>query len=105
MPEYNIHPGDIMVMFKAAPGRVIDTVSSKGTVRGTVEDTVTVTESEQAILNLLTENPAYTYEDLMKRMHLGRKAIASRIKSLKNKGMIKRVGSDQSGHWQVKNLQ
>ena len=96
-PEYTINPGDIMIKFTASPDRLIRSVSRKGTEKGTER----VTESEQNLLDLLAEDPAYTYADLMRELKLGRKAVAARIKSLKDKGIIERIGSDTKGYWQI----
>ena len=62
-----------------------------------------VTEAEQKLLSLLLEDPAYTYAVLAKKLGVSRKTISSRIKSLKDKGILQRVGSDTKGHWQIKN--
>ena len=62
-----------------------------------------VTEAEQKLLSLLLEDPAYTYAVLAEKLGLSRKTISSRIKSLKDKGVLQRVGSDTKGHWQSKN--
>ena len=61
-----------------------------------------VTEAEQKLLSLLLEDPAYTYAVLAEKLGVSRKTISSRIKSLKDKGVLQRVGSDTKGHWQIK---
>ena len=62
-----------------------------------------VTEKEQEILSLLIEDPAYTYSALTDKLGISRKAVSLRIKSLKEKGIIKRIGSDKRGHWDINN--
>ena len=62
-----------------------------------------VTEAEQKLLSLLLEDPAYTYAVLAEKLGVSRKTISSRIKSLKYKGVLRRVGSDTKGHWQINN--
>nr|WP_304974178.1 hypothetical protein [uncultured Acetatifactor sp.] len=34
-------------------------------------------------------------------MNIGRKAVFGRMKRLKEKGVLKRVGSDKSGYWEI----
>ncbi len=60
-----------------------------------------VTETERAILTLLIEDPSYTYAILCEKTGMSRKTIAARIKSLKEKGIIKRIGSDFKGYWEI----
>ena len=62
-----------------------------------------MTEAEQELLMLLLEDPAYTYAVLANKLGVSRKTISSRIKSLKDKGIIQRIGSDTKGHWQINN--
>lgn len=101
VPEYDIHPGDIMIKFTAAPDRLVRSVSSIGTENGTEKSTERLTESELLLLNFLSEDPAYTYDDLSKRMKIGRNTVAARIRVLKDKGIIERVGSDTKGYWKI----
>jgi Predicted transcriptional regulator containing an HTH domain and an uncharacterized domain shared with the mammalian protein Schlafen len=97
VPEYTIHPGDIMVKFTAPKERVIRSKSGKVTERVTER----VTEGEKQVLMLLAEDPAYTHQTLADKLSVSRKTISSRIKSLKEKGIIKRIGSDTKGHWEI----
>ena len=45
--------------------------------------------------------PGYTMQQLAERLSLSRKPIASRLKKLKEKGDIEKVGSDCRGEWKV----
>ena len=103
LPEYTIHPGDIMIQFIAAEERIVRTSLDKVTEGVTEKVTEKVTEAEQKLLSLLLEDPAYTYAALAEKLGVSRKTISSRIKSLKDKGVLQRVGSDTKGHWQIKN--
>lgn len=91
-PEYTINPGDIMIKF-AAPKDWIVKVADRVTDR--------VTENEKKILELLTEDPGYTMMQLSEKLGVSRKTVASRLKKLKEHGLIERVGSDRSGYWKT----
>lgn len=100
MPEFTINPGDIMVKFTApddrivhGPGKVIDRVTEKVTER--------VTEKENEVIELLLIDPGYTYGDLAEILKVSRKTVSERIKLLKEKGVIERVGSDTKGYWKI----
>lgn len=86
-----------MIKFVAPKDRVVFGPSENGTVNGTV----TFTEKEWRILELLSENPAYTYQEIANRLNIGRKAVFGRIKKLKEKGLLERVGSDKYGYWKI----
>lgn len=66
MPEYTVHPGDIMIKFAGAEDRIVG-VTDKVTGEVTVS----------------------------------RKTVAMYLKSLKEKGFIKRVGTTRIGHWEI----
>lgn len=71
------------------------------TERVTVKVTEKVTEDEQQILFLLFEDPAYNYVTLAEKLNISRKTVSIRIKSLKEKGIIQRIGSDKKGYWEI----
>lgn len=60
-----------------------------------------VTEKERELLGLLLEDPGYTMLQLAEKMEISRKTVAARLKSLKEKGIIERVGSDRKGYWKI----
>ena len=95
-PEYTINPGDIMIKFTALEDRVI-----RVTERVTVKVTDTVTDKEQELLTLLTEDPGYTMPQLAERLSVSRKTVAARLKKLKEAGLIERIGSDRKGYWKL----
>ncbi len=91
-PEFVINPGDIMVKF---------TASSEQIVRRPAGVTEKVTEKELEVFELLQESPGYTYAELTDKLSVSRKTVSDRIKKLKDKGIIERVGSDTKGYWKV----
>ena len=63
--------------------------------------TVKVTVNQQKILNLLKQNPFKTQEELSKIIGIARKSIILNMKKLQEAGLIKRIGADKNGYWQV----
>ena len=63
--------------------------------------TVKVTQKVTVILNLIKENPFITQEELSEIVGIARKSIISNMKKLQENGLIKRVGADKNGYWQV----
>ena len=67
----------------------------------TVNDTVN--DTEKIILNLIKDNPSITISQLAKNTNKSRPTIARAIGSLKENGIIERVGSDKKGYWKILN--
>ena len=92
MPEYTINPGDIMIKF-TAPENYVAKVTDRVTEK--------VTDREQQVFNLLYEDPGFTATLMAERMGVSRKTKGEYLKSLRNKGIIERVGSDRKGYWRI----
>ena len=76
----------------------------KDTANDTVNDTVKVcnlSKAEEAVLAAVGLYPTYTYEKLAAYCNLSRPTVARAIKTLQNRQLIRRVGSDKTGHWEV----
>ena len=58
-------------------------------------------EVEQKILNILKKNLDMTYVDLSAKLNISRKTVSQKIKKLKERGVIVRVGSDKKGYWEI----
>ena len=66
------------------------------------EVTDRVTDKEIDVLKLLYENPKFTSANMASKLDVSRKTILNRLKSLKDKGVIERIGSDNKGYWKIK---
>lgn len=102
-PVYTINPGDIMIEFTAPEDRVIRSVTRKVTERVTEKVTDTLDEKSVRILELISEDPAYTSTAIAEKLSLSRKTVSQRLKELKEKGIIERIGSDRKGYWKITN--
>lgn len=72
---------------------VNDKVNDK--VNGKVNDKV------NELLKLLTIHPDYTVTELAAIFNVSRKTIAVRLKELKDRGLIERIGSSKKGFWKI----
>ncbi|MFP3153291.1 putative DNA binding domain-containing protein [Lachnospiraceae bacterium ZAX-1] len=66
----------------------------------TINDTIN--KSEQAILELIKGNDQFSVEELEEKIDKSRSTVLRALKSLREKGIIERSGSNKSGHWVVK---
>lgn len=65
------------------------------------EESLHVKSLSQMILNIIKKNPETTYQTLIQELDVSRETIRKTIKKLKNNGVIKRIGSDKTGHWDI----
>ena len=64
----------------------------------TVEKT---TRTVEKILKILSKTPSITVREMSEILGLSRRGVEEQIKSLKQKGVIRRIGPDKGGHWEV----
>ncbi|MCF0254089.1 MAG: winged helix-turn-helix transcriptional regulator, partial [Duodenibacillus sp.] len=104
LPEYTVHPNDVMVKFSAPEDRVVlgpRAVGEKAIDAIGERAGAKLTRGEKDVLRLLVEDPAFKYSDIAARIGMAEKTVYKWIKSLKQKGVIKRIGSDRAGRWNV----
>ena len=77
--------------------RVTDKVNEKVNERVNVH----VNERQRELLSYLVQDPGYTVSQLSEKMQVSRKTIAGYLKTLKDKGIIERIGSARNGHWEI----
>ena len=63
--------------------------------------TVKVTVNQRKIIEAIKNNPYVTQEELADIVGIARKNIIANMKKLQESGLIKRIGADKNGHWQV----
>lgn len=66
-------------------------------------DDYQLSNSEQKVLNILKDNKNTTISDLCKVLDIKQTTINKAIKSLKEKGILKRCGSNKTGSWIIIN--
>lgn len=91
-----VHPGcDNKLLQLDAQGQVsVPEGVQKSTQKGTQKST-------QKILELIAENPKVTTQEMADSLGIIRRAVAKHIKKLQEQGVIRRVGPDKGGHWEV----
>ena len=61
-------------------------------------------ESREKILALMEENPTITQSELASAIHISVKAVEKHLKKLREHGIIRRIGPDKGGRWEVLEL-
>lgn len=69
----------------------------------TVAEKVTkkVTENQQFIINKLSENPEITVAELSELLGISLRKTKENMRKLREAGLIRRIGPDKGGHWEV----
>jgi len=99
---------DIMIKFTApedriirTDGRLTDDHATEKTTRNVIKRITKAAVWEQAIIELILENPNYTTAELASELSVSRQMVSRRIKTLKDKGIIVRRGSPTKGYWEI----
>ena len=58
-------------------------------------------KSSQKILELISVSPSITISEIADRLGMTTRGVDKNIKRLKEQGVIRRVGPDKGGHWEV----
>lgn len=61
----------------------------------------TLNANEQAVLKLIAAAPKITKHEMKEKTSLSMSTVERTIKSLKEKGIIERVGSNKTGRWRI----
>ena len=76
--------------------------SLKNTIKGSQATRETTRETTRdRILVAIKANPIATALELSKLLNLTAKGVEWNLRKLKNDGLLKRVGPDFGGHWEV----
>jgi ATP-dependent DNA helicase RecG len=75
----------------------LDRVGEKGVEKG-VES---LKSNEKIIVDLIKGNRNISKKALMEQGKLTKKTVEYNISQLKKKGIIKRIGPDRGGHWEI----
>ena len=58
-------------------------------------------KTREAIILLITENPQITSMQMAERLGINRSAISKHLKRMQAEGVVRRIGPDKGGHWEV----
>ena len=119
MPHYQIDGNDFTVVFDAVEGTAKDGLIYKdnlnpgqntwdaecGKVRAdskaTEKATEKLTENQKKIMEELARNPNITQNELSEIVGIHRVSISENMTKLQKLGLIRRVGGDKGGYWEI----
>lgn len=92
MPEYTLHLEDIMVKFTPHISVKVPK-GQNGTLNGTLKEKV---------ISMINKNPYITQMQIALTLDCSERKIKRLMKTMREDGMIERVGGRRSGQWVVK---
>jgi predicted HTH transcriptional regulator len=60
-----------------------------------------LSKNELAIVYAIRDNPLISRKELSSKIEISQSTIQKHIEALKKKGVLKRVGPDKGGHWEI----
>ena len=93
MVTIKVHPKAKEMAAKITPGKAVDRVTEKVTEK--------VTENQRKIIEGIMKNPNIVIAELTQLVGISERKIKENISKLKAKNMLRRIGPDKGGHWEV----
>lgn len=70
---------------------------------GGVNGGVNISDKEKKIISYLKQNDSDSTDEISTNTGIPKRTVERTLKSLKDKGLIERIGSDKTGFWKVNN--
>ena len=97
---------EVTVLASNQDGQIVVEVSNDWLVKGLVKKLVKglvkdLTSNQIKLLELIETRPSVTKEEMAKHIGISTTAIDNNIKTLKEKGILERVGGRKEGYWKI----
>ena len=73
-----------------------------GGINGEINGGINLSETEIKIVASIRENPTITRTEMASALSIGTSTIDRSIRKLKENGILKRIGSNKTGSWEIK---
>lgn len=60
-----------------------------------------ITDKELKIIKLIEENTHITHNEMANKLGVSEKTVRRATQKLKEKGIVRRVGADKNGYWEI----
>ncbi len=99
--EPNFEEGDVfrLIVPMRPAGAMLTSDRKSNEVTEVTEKVTDVTEKR--MIELLKDNSRYKTAELAEMLDISRKTVSVKLKNLREKGIIERVGSDRKGYWNI----
>ena len=108
-PEWKVGNGTVSIIFKRPFVTLANEESSVDSHRNFIETSQkkckkfieTLQKKDREIAELVITNSEITQNEMAKVLGITTRAVANRLKSMQERDIIKRVGPDNGGHWEL----
>ena len=90
-----------MTPFELNEGQPTVIPTAKATINATINATIKLTDSQKKILEKILSNPIITQIEIAEQLNLHRVSVAKSMSKLQKEGVLKRVGSNKNGYWEI----
>ena len=98
----NLKTGFLVTFYRPSINQKVKNKKKTQLVEGLVERLVEkLVESQKKILLFMKNNPFISKQSLAKKIGISTTAIDKNIVALKKKGLLRRIGPDKGGHWEI----
>lgn len=91
--NYSLKNRELHILYVSSAN---DTVKTRNDTVKTLNDTV-----NDMVLHLIKQNNRITATEISERLNVSISSAKRKIKKLKERGIIVRIGSDKSGYWKI----
>lgn len=94
---------DVKFMYDKKALSILNAEIVNGGVNGGINGGVNISDKEKKIISYLKHNDAGSTAEISTNTGFPKRTVERTLKSLKDKGLIERIGSDKTGFWKVNN--
>ena len=92
---------DVKFMYDEKALSILNDENTTGGINGGVNGGVNITDKENTIISYLRNNNTGSASEISANTGIPKRTVERTLKSLKDKGLIERIGSDKTGFWKV----
>ena len=94
---------DVKFMYDKKALSILNAEIANGGANGGVNGGVNISDKEKKIISYLKQNDSGSTAEISTNTGIPKRTVERTLKSLKDKGLIERIGSDKTGFWKVNN--
>ena len=90
-----------MTPFELNEGQPTVNPTVMATISATINATIKLTDSQKKILEIILSDPRINQAEIAEQLNLHRVSVAKSMSKLQKEGVLKRVGSNKNGYWEI----
>ena len=91
----------ITIPLSAVATATVGPGSSSSAINEPINEPIKLKDSERRVLEAIQQNSRITRKELIGELKVGESTVYRAIQRLKAEGLIERIGSNKTGHWEL----